>query len=284
MSEDEKNKKPVEGAEPGKPKEEAKSPSSEKAKSQDGKDGNANAELEKAKSDLAKTNQLLETYKNQVSGSQSEAIRLKEEVERLTDLVEDLKASQPTTSSRGATTDDSFKKLIDDKGELGAIRHVVREELSSIEGDVNKLLDKDSKQLVDHFRSQHPGLKDDANLERFNVELKKLRIVYSDPREAMEKAYQLIDGKDLDANVKSGEQKDKEDIDLSKKSEEDKKRAAGKVSSGGEDKKPSPQEQVTSSKLDALKSRAFELEAQGKDASEAWAAYQRLKDQVGSRV
>jgi hypothetical protein len=144
----------------------------------------------------------VERYKDQVKGSSEEALRLKEENDKLRKDLESAKA--------GSATDKSFESLIEEHGLAKAVDMRLNEKLSKIETTINGLLNKDAQKVYDDFKANHKGLQNAEVLAQFDQEFNKLKDVYSSVNEALEKAYVLAGGKDAETVVGSKPEKTEE--------------------------------------------------------------------------
>lgn len=171
------------------------------ANSQNG--GNASPEP-KGDDVLKKLQEEVETLKRQYKGSTDEALRLKEENERLKEA-----ASKPVSIS-----EDEIQKTIDEKGFSEAFGKLI----NPLKQQLDDLLNERSNQIYQSFKLAHKGL-ENADVEgRFNDELKKLKGVYS-INEAMEKAYKLAGGPEAE-NATVEEKKEAQDDEDAEKTEE----------------------------------------------------------------
>ena len=222
-----------------------------------------------------------ETLKRQYNASTEEALRLKREKEDLEKENARLKSTQPSQR----VDNDAFQQLVEREGLPGAITKVVSDVVSPLVARVDKLFDKTAFEILNDFKSKHPGLKDDV-LTRFDSEFAKLKSVYGTVEEAMEKAYTIIGGQAADAVISAEAKKDKETQDLANNSKKDKQDVLNVVGEEGKDKQPNvvnPNSDIKA-QIDALTAKAITRENSGNDASLVWAQIDELKRKLSASV
>ena len=225
---------------------------------------------------LNKMEGLLETYKRQVSGSQEEAVRLKKDRDSLATQVSELQeALERAVSQSGQQSDDSGS---------GQVEAANEKRVRELESKVEALLNKESKGILEGFLKSHPGLTGE-NLNKFQQELDKLSKIYTEPGEAMQKAFVLINGPELDAQAKTAGEAEKKAKDLENKSNSEKDSLTNHISDGGDaDKGGAPAAGDFQNKLEALQYRAMQAESQGRDATALWAEVTQLRDTLAAKV
>ena len=222
-----------------------------------------------------------ETLKRQYNASTEEALRLKREKEDLEKENSRLKSTQPSQR----IDNDAFQQLVEREGLPGAITRVVSDVVSPLVARVHKLFDKTASEILNDFKSKHPGLKDDV-LTRFDSEFAKLKSVYGTVEEAMEKAYTIIGGQAADTSISSAKAKEKETQNLVTESEKDKQSVVNVVSEDGKDKQSktvNPNSDIKA-QIDALTAKAILRENNGNDASIIWAQIDVLKESLAASV
>lgn len=214
----------------------------------------------------------LETVTRQYAGSSAEAIRLKEENEKLKKDLEEAKR-QPSVSS-----DKVFQQLVEEKGLQAAIDHLVNEKLTSIESKVDGLYTKESKKIYEDFKASHKGLVNVEVLARFEKEFNSLKGVYSDMNEALEKAYLLAGGKEAEtAPAPTQPVVQKQDDENVVKS----------VVGGDSDKRLMPAAPTVSEiqqRINDLEVQAAILDRAGRDATMLYVEVDQLKSQLAGKV
>lgn len=206
------------------------------ANSQNG--GNASPEP-KGDDALKKLQEEVETLKRQYKGSTDEALRLKEENERLKEA-----ASKPATIS-----EDELQKVIDEKGFSEAFGKLI----NPLKQQLDDLLNERSNQIYQGFKAAHKGLENAEVEGRFNDELKKLKGVYS-INEAMEKAYKLAGGPEAE-NAKVEEKKEPQG------DEKDENEEVVLKNAGGSENKGAPSPELTSEEKISKQISDLEYEA-----------------------
>jgi hypothetical protein len=250
MTEPEKVTQGGEGKPSNPPTEETANPSSKQSPQPQNEPGSS-ADLTKLKAQLDEMNQKLERYKEQVKGSSEEALRLKEENEKLSKRIEEME------KSGNSVKDEGFQKIMEDQGLQAAIDWMISKEVASLQARVDTFEKKDAKAILEKFKTTHKGLEDPEVLKRFDVEFDRLKDVYQDVSEAMEKAYILAGG----AIPKAEKVEDPQ-----KKANEEK--VVKNVTGGEEDSrptKPSSDEQTSLQKqINDLQYEAMLLSNQGR--------------------
>lgn len=232
------------------------------------------SEVQDSKTELTAALKLVDRYKDQVKGSSEEALKLKQDLEDARSKIEELSVPKPTAP----TNDEEFKQRVNEVGYAKAIREIVNAAVEPLQERTQALVDKDVNGILDNFKSNHPGLKDEI-LTKFDKEFDRLKSVYSTPQEAMDAAYAVIGGLQADETTKqpAKEAEKAEEIDTQHKI--DKVELAGTVGGSPESKKTGPRnDQATVDKQIAdLRAIAMQREANGQDATELWVKHEVLK-------
>lgn len=221
-------------------------------------------------------NSKLDRYKEQVKGSSEEALRLKEENEKLKEQLEEFKESGTTSNA-----DDAFQKIMETKGLQAAVEYMIGRKLTSLEKKLTVLETDRSEEIFEEFKASHKGLEDPDMLAKFDKEFDRLKDVYDDVMEAMEKAYVLVGGHKAESqSVVEDPQK--------KKAEADK---VVKNATGGEEDARSTETSGSKAtelqkQINDLLHRAAVLEASGRvrQAAELFTKVEELKAQLSSKV
>lgn len=223
----------------------------------------------------------LDTLNRQYKGSTEEALRLKNELDTLSQDRDKLRELVTSNSSQRIENDDTFQSIVEKEGLQEAIRRVVREETSPLSVKVDKLSDKDVDEVYNTFKLAHPGLKDDV-LTKFDTEFNRLKGVYDSVEEALEASYAVIGGVKADQEAGAGSKDKKETDDLTAKSKMEKEQAIKGVSEDGKDKQGTPEdpEAQLKKRIENLRTRAATKEVNGGDARDDWAMVFNLEAEL----
>jgi len=214
---------------------------------------------------VAELSTQIETVTRQYKGSTEEALRLKEENEKLKKEIGEVKIKSELPS------EEQFQNLVDKWGLRGAIEQLFAPKVASLEEKINALVTKDANQLLETFKSSHPALLDAAFQTKFNAELSVLRDAYKDINEAMERAYILAGGTKLEASPVVSQPKVEAISGLN---------PVTQVTGGADDKRPVPavtDASVVQTKIADLTYQAAILERQGRSQSAA-ILYAQIED------
>lgn len=184
-----------------------------------------------------KLRQKVEELTRQYKGSTEEALRLKRQLE------------EKENERRQSFDEDSFQRLIDEKGLKGALETFLSEKISPLEKTLESLVQDRTAEVIMRFIETHPELKDPEVLERFNQELSSLKKAYSNPDEAMEKAFYL---------ATAGRNQKSEDVPQTG----DEKKLVSNVSGADRDTRPEPPQSSDSNESILKKINDLEYEAQ----------------------
>jgi len=240
-------------------------------------DPNQSGTLEKTVTELTGK---LDTLNRQYQGSTEEALRLKNELETISQDRDKLREVVAGSSQR-IEDNDTFQSLVEKEGLHNAIRRVVREETNPLSVKVDKLGNKDVDAVYNTFKSAHPGLKDDV-LTKFDKEFNRLKGVYDTVEEALEASYAVVGGAKADQEAGAASKGVKETEDLAAKSKKEKELALKSVSEDGKDTKGTPDDPIAALKrrIEDLKLRAATKEVNGGDARDTWATISELERQL----
>jgi hypothetical protein len=218
-----------------------------------------------------------ETLKRQYKGSSDEALRLKQENE-------ELKKQTATRKPATPENDQAFQKIVEEKGFLGALKHVVEEVVSPLAAKTETLFGKEEKSALTSFKANHPGLTGELET-KFNEELERQKKVSASIDQAMESAYRIVSGSEADAKAQEAAKAEKEKQDLAKKSEEDKAKLEAGVSGGSKDGRQAPvnPNAALSEQISQLQTQAYQKEANGQDATEIFVRIEQLKNQLAAK-
>jgi len=132
----------------------------------------------------------LDQLKGQYKGSSEEALRLKEENDKLKKEVEKLKEAGVASGDMDA----SFNKIMEEQGIGAAVDYVMNKKLASLEKKVSRFEEKESAKVLEDFKASHKGLDQPEVFEKFEKEFNALSKITDSLSEAMEKAYILAGG------------------------------------------------------------------------------------------
>lgn len=232
------------------------------------------ADLTKLKAQVDEMEKTLGRYKEQVKGSSEEALRLKEENDKLQKRIKEME--------EGGTTiqDPDFQQIMEEKGLQAAIDLTIERKVASLNARVDAFEKKESEKILTNFKALHPELEDQEMLSRFDVEFEKLHSVYENVNEAMEKALILAGGSLAEKPPAPEEVEDPQ-----KKAEDEKIR---RNATGGEDDSrpsvPSSETSKVQKQIDDLVYRANVLQSSGRirEAAELFAKAEDLRTESGT--
>ncbi len=187
MPDEKKVEKDGEGAKPSNPSPEEKA-NPPKQEPQPQTEPGTSADLKQLKDQLAEVDGKLDRYKEQVKGSSEEARRLKEENDALKTRLAELSKGGVSTS------DPRFQEIMEENGLEAAVNFAINSEIASLKKRVDVFEKNESGKVYTDFKASHKGLKDPDVLTRFDAEFERLKNVYSDIDEALEKSYVLAGG------------------------------------------------------------------------------------------
>lgn len=162
----------------------------------------------------------LDIITRQYNESSKEALRLKEVTESLQAKLDEKEQTSSIQDLQESVDPDIlkvFETMLDSK-------------LKPLQEKVGGFEQKETEQVLNTFINEHPGLKNEEALNSFNEELGKLKGIYS-PNEAMEKAWILCNGKELDS--KASNQVVDDTVQTEKQKQELLKQAGGAEIIGG---------------------------------------------------
>lgn len=178
--------------------EENKEPTSESPKVEANAEGNPEQQQEGKATpqteqiDAKALQEKVETLTRQYNESTKEALRLKE-------VTASLEAKLQEKEQTSEIQD--FTENVD-PDVLKVFETMLESKLKPLQEKVGVFEKKETEQVLNQFIEAHPGLKSDEAMSQFNEELNRLKGVYA-PSEAMEKAWLLCGGKELDSNAAS---------------------------------------------------------------------------------
>lgn len=217
-----------------------------------------------------------DTLKRQYGASSEEAVRLSKKVDELEEQIKNLKVSRVSLPQN----DEEFNALVANVGLAAAIKTVVQGEVKPIADKTEELYGKESKKILSDFKTKHPGLTGEI-LAKFDKEFDRLKVVYDDIHEAMEKAYTIVGGLDAD---KAAETDRKAGIAASQPDTE-KQRVISNASGDPGNRQPSPVDPNAelTTKIEKLQGDALAKEASGRDATDLWTRVEQLKEQLAKK-
>ncbi len=220
---------------------------------------------------LKKLNDKLEDLTRKYKGSTEEALRLKEENDK---LKSNLQESSTTVSS----SDKDFQKILETAGLEAAVSHLVSSKIAPVVKKVETIYEDKSQKIVDDFIASHKGLANPQVLEKFNAEFQLLKMTYKNPLEALEKAYILAGGRDAEGQPSS------QSVEASKEAQTKvEEKLIKTVSTGNADQSQQPplsQKDELQKKLSDLRFQAMSLGARGRDATDVWIQIDSLEKQL----
>lgn len=254
--------------------EETPNPSQPEAGTPISKEQGNSADLKDLKAQLNEMNSKLERYKEQVKGSSEEALRYKDENEKLKRQIEEIEKRGNVESNP------DFQRIVEEQGLEAAIDHTLTSKIASLQKRLDAYETRESAKVFESFRNSHQGLNDSDVLKKFDREFDRLKGVYDDVNEAMEKAYVLAGGRDAE--------KPQETVDPQKKAAEE-EAVRRNVAGGEDDSRPAPVEGEQATKIQQqindLQYQALVLQASGRvrKAAELLTKVEELKAQLGKQ-
>ncbi len=183
----------------------------------------------------------------QYAGSTKEALRLKEENDKLQKEMEELR-----TTGQGQT-DEEFDQIANEKGLSAAVDHLLKKRVRTLEEKIDGISSKEAEKLYKDFKNSHKGLSNPDILAKFEAEHAKLSTVYDDPMQALDRAYILAGGPEAEKNL--AKQDDP-------KAEEDRKKAEAEAlrNAGGNPEESTGTPAVKLSDTEKIKKQIEDLE------------------------
>lgn len=221
---------------------------------------------------LKKLNDKLEDLTRKYKGSTEEALRLKEENDKL-------KANLQESSTTVNSSDKDFQKILETAGLEAAVSHLVSSKIAPVVKKVETIYEDKSQKIVDDFIVSHKGLANQKVLENFNSEFQLLKMTYKNPLEALEKAYILAGGREAEGQSSSTTTAEATKVAQSKVEEN----LIKTISTGNADQSQQPplsQKDELQKKLSDLRFQAMGLGARGRDATDVWVQIDNLEKQL----
>lgn len=206
----------------------------------------------------------VETLKRQYTASSEEGLRLKKELDQAKEENAELRKKKSTDAS-------AFDKILEERGLQGAVSTLLEEATAPLKEELKKMRETNADSVYKKFRDNNKAFEADGFADKFAAEYERVKGVFSDPNEALEKSYILAGGKDVELTLKP---KTKEEIEAEEKARKAAEEAARNNASGGD----GGQEGTVNAKteLDTVESLSAKI-------SELWTKYHALGPQTGHR-
>jgi len=219
----------------------------------------------------------VEKLTQQYTGSSEEALRLKEERDKLALKVAELEVQ--VSSSRDL---DRSLQTDGDQNPIAAIDKIVESRVADLTKKVDALLGDHSKNVFNTFKNEHPGLDGDV-LVAFNTKLEQLKRIYTDPVSAMKDAYKLVGGLEADVKAREAAGKGQQTVDAQQQSQQQQENVVNQVVENGSNQdRNSLNNQPTDleNKLNILKSQHLQNSLMGRTDIPLMVEIKKLQAQI----
>lgn len=207
----------------------------------------------------------VETLTRQYDASTKEGLRLKGEVDKLKEENAELRKKKSADAS-------NFDKVLEEQGLQGAVNQLLENATAPLKDEIARLKGDRANEIVSAFRNAHAkAFAVEGFDERFAAEYDRVKAVYDNPNEALEKAYILAGGRDAELQAGKTQEKETAEEEARRKAE----KAAAQQASAGEQEQRTP--------VDQPKGEAVTLESLAAKHKELWQKYYALGPSAGYR-